>query len=268
MAPRSYSRQSRGSDIARPNAEEFLRPNIWQHGPAWLQQSEDCWQTWTLTPQIELPEQRGATCLSATPADCSLLQRYSSWPKLIRIIARCLRWKRKRNRATPLTVTELRITHDELVKLLQNIHFSEEIRTLQKDRNAAIKGKLTRLNPFINKEGILRVGGRLSQSSMTFDQKHPIILLLRWPWVSYSCSSWAWSAVIVTGGCRCRRRGTADFSSVFWCVGVKSDSGRRDSNPGSERSQPKTLTTFFFFYLCLLVPGYLHIFFYIIFFPE
>ena len=33
----------------------------------------------------------------------------------------------------------------------------------------------------------------------------------------------------------------------FWCVGVKSDSGRRDSNPGSERSQPKTLTTFFFF---------------------
>ena len=65
--------------------------------------------------------------------------------------------------------------------------------------------------------------------------------------MSYSCSSWAWSAVIVTGGCRCRCRGTADFSSVFWCVGVKSDSGRRDSNPGSERSQPKTLTTFFFF---------------------
>ena len=51
----------------------------------------------------------------------------------------------------------------------------------------------------------------------------------------------------------------ADFSSVFWCVEVKSDSGRRDSNPGSERSQPKTLTTFFlslfidsrFFYIFL-----------------
>ena len=34
----------------------------------------------------------------------------------------------------------------------------------------------------------------------------------------------------------------------FWCVGVKSDSGRRDSNPGSERSQPKTLTTAFFLF--------------------
>jgi hypothetical protein len=39
-----------------------------------------------------------------------------------------------------------------------------------------IKGKLTRLNPFIDKEGILRVSGRHSHSSMTFSQKHPIIL--------------------------------------------------------------------------------------------
>ncbi|XP_050493812.1 uncharacterized protein LOC126875132 [Bombus huntii] len=156
--------------------EEFLRPTIWQHGPAWLYQSEGYWPTWALTPQIEVPEQKGAICLSANPADYSLLQRYSSWPKLIRIIARCLRWKQKRNRAAPLTVTELRITHNKLIKLLQNIHFSEEIRTLQKDRNAAIKGKLTRLNPFIDKEGILRVGGRLSHSSMTFAQKHPIVL--------------------------------------------------------------------------------------------
>ena len=46
----------------------------------------------------------------------------------------------------------------------------------------------------------------------------------------------------------------------FWCVGVKSDSGRRGSNPGSERSQPKALTIAFF-YFCLLIPGFLHIFF-------
>ena len=79
---------------------------------------------------------------------------------------------------------------------------------------------------------------------------------MRWPCsicdifildVCDSCSSWASSGVVVTGGCRCRGRGTTDFSSVFWCVEVKSDSGRRDSNPGFERSQPKTLTTAFFF---------------------
>ena len=46
-----------------------------------------------------------------------------------------------------------------------------------------------------------------------------------------SCNCWASSGVIVARGCRCRCRGTADFSSIFWCVEEKSDSGRRDSNP-------------------------------------
>ena len=42
--------------------------------------------------------------------------------------------------------------------------------------------------------------------------------------VSNSCNCcWALSGVIVTRGCRCRCRGTVDFSSVFWCVEVKSD---------------------------------------------
>ncbi|XP_033361876.1 uncharacterized protein LOC117240109 [Bombus vosnesenskii] len=47
--------------------EEFLRPTIWQHGPAWLYQSEGYWPTWALTPQIEVPEQKGAICLSTNP---------------------------------------------------------------------------------------------------------------------------------------------------------------------------------------------------------
>ena len=93
--------------------------------------------------------------------------------------------------------------------------------------------------------------------------------LLRWPWVSYSCSSWAWFAVIVTGGCRRRCPGYCWFFLRFWCVGVKSDSGRRDSNPGSERSQPKTLTTFFFFFfISVYLLQVIYIFFYIIIFQN
>lgn len=127
--------------------EEFLRPTIWQHDPEWLQQSDECWPTWTLKPQIEI--RKRAICLSATPADYSLLQRYSSWPKLIRITARCLRWKQKQNRASPLTIDELNTAHNKIIKLLQNSHFSEEISTLRKDRDATVKEKLTRLNSFI-----------------------------------------------------------------------------------------------------------------------
>ena len=87
-----------------------------------------------------------------------------------------------------------------------------------------------------------------------------------------SCDCWASSGVIVARGCRYRCRGLLIFPPFFWCVEVKSDSGSWDSNPGSEHSQPKTLTTalpfFFFFYLCLFVPGYLHIFLHHFFFQN
>ncbi|XP_033363319.1 uncharacterized protein LOC117241540, partial [Bombus vosnesenskii] len=156
--------------------EDFLKTIIWQHGPEWLQQPEEYWPTWNPVPLNETPEQKRATCLSATPADHSILGRFFSWPKLIRIAARCLRWRQIRDRGKPLTMHELANAHSRLIKLLQACYFSDEIRALQTDRNSAVKGKLQRLNPFLDKDGMLRVGGRLSHSPMPFNQKHPIIL--------------------------------------------------------------------------------------------
>ncbi|XP_068987944.1 uncharacterized protein [Bombus flavifrons] len=156
--------------------EDFLRPTIWQHGPVWLQHPEEYWPTWNPVPLTEIPEQKKATCLSVTPADHSLLERFSSWPKLMRITARCLRWRQKQDRRGPLTTRDLTNAHNKLIKLLQFCYFSDEIHILRTDRNSAMKGKLRRLNPFLDKDGILRVGGRLGHSPMPFSQKHPIIL--------------------------------------------------------------------------------------------
>ncbi|XP_033317568.1 uncharacterized protein LOC117215301 [Bombus bifarius] len=148
--------------------EDFLRPTIWQHGPEWLQQPERYWPTWNPVPLTEISEQKKATCLAVTPADHSLLERFSSWPKLIRTTTRCLRWRQKQDRGRPPTTHDLTNAHNKLIKLLQLCYFSDEIRTLRTDRNSAVKGKLQRLNPFLDKDGMLRVGGRLSHSSMPF----------------------------------------------------------------------------------------------------
>ncbi|XP_076483013.1 uncharacterized protein LOC117165285 [Bombus vancouverensis nearcticus] len=148
--------------------EDFLRPTIWQHGPEWLQQPERYWPTWNPVPLTEISEQKKVTCLAVTPADHSLLERFSSWPKLIRTTTRCLRWRQKQDRGRPLTTHDLTNAHNKLINLLQLCYFSDEIRTLRTDRNSAVKGKLQRLNPFLDKDGMLRVGGRLSHSSMPF----------------------------------------------------------------------------------------------------
>jgi hypothetical protein len=156
--------------------EDFLRSTMWQQGPEWLRQPEECWPTWSPLPLTEIPEQKRATCLSLTPADRSLLERFSSWPRLIRIIARCLRWRQKQDRGNPLTIHDLTIAHNKLIILLQLCHFPDVIRDLQANRHSTVKGKLQRLNPFLDKDGMLRVGGRLRHSTLPFNQKHPIIL--------------------------------------------------------------------------------------------
>ncbi|XP_043251669.1 uncharacterized protein LOC122396939 [Colletes gigas] len=59
--------------------------------------------------------------------------------------------------------------------MIQGVHFGEDIRRLKKEKTTA-NGKLQHLNPFLDKDDILRVGGRLKHSTMPFAQKHPIIL--------------------------------------------------------------------------------------------
>jgi hypothetical protein len=156
--------------------KEFLNQAIWKTAPEWLNQTEESWPNWSPTTADEIPEQKRTICLISNTIEPSILDRHSSWPKLIRVVARCLRWKNKQNRATPLTVDEINSSHNKLIYLIQNTYFSSEIRQLQKDRINEVGGKFQSLNPFIDKEGILRVGGRLSNSPIPFQQKHPIIL--------------------------------------------------------------------------------------------
>ena len=54
--------------------------------------------------------------------------------------------------------------------------YQEEILHLKNNTPIPIKSKLLQLDPFLDNEGILRVGGRLGFSNLTYGQKHPIIL--------------------------------------------------------------------------------------------
>ncbi|XP_067214187.1 uncharacterized protein [Linepithema humile] len=55
-------------------------------------------------------------------------------------------------------------------------YFDPEIRAIKHNNCLSKSSKLKNLNPFIDNKGILRVGGRLNHASLTYDEKHPIIL--------------------------------------------------------------------------------------------
>ena len=52
--------------------------------------------------------------------------------------------------------------------------FSRELKILEEGNQ--IDGRLTPLNPFLDSEGLLSVGGRLIHSDLTYSRKHPILL--------------------------------------------------------------------------------------------
>lgn len=75
-----------------------------------------------------------------------------------------------------LTVEELDYALYALIRLAQREEFLPEIRSLKNSLPLKHNSKLLNLHPFLDSQDLLRVGGRLTQSDLDFDQRHPIIL--------------------------------------------------------------------------------------------
>ena len=90
-------------------------------------------------------------------------------------------------------VAELSKAEDVILRSLQRRHFQSEIKILRKldgnddhfqdsqnarKRNNTVKSisNLHKLDPFLDKEGLLRVGGRLKNSVSPYTIKHPLIM--------------------------------------------------------------------------------------------
>lgn len=114
--------------------------------------------------------------------DC-FIDRSNNYLKLIRIIAyvyrfihNCKNHKSNQCKNGPLTREELDNAELVLVKKVQMEYFPSEFAALKKGNSIPVKSKLRFLNPYLDKNEVLRVGGRLDNSDLTFDHKHPMIL--------------------------------------------------------------------------------------------
>lgn len=60
--------------------------------------------------------------------------------------------------------------------MVQRTYFSKELHSLSNQGIVNRNSPTLKLNPFIDEEGILRVGGRLRESSLPYSAKHPMLL--------------------------------------------------------------------------------------------
>lgn len=104
---------------------------------------------------------------------------------MIRATAYCLRvatlcreaTKEGRDSFPPFLGSEELITAKrKLIMLAQKTAFQAEIKALTERKKIPRTSDLLSLNPFLDKDGRIRVGGRLGNSTLGWDQKHPPIL--------------------------------------------------------------------------------------------
>jgi hypothetical protein len=129
------------------------------------------------------------------------LEHLSDWTKAKRAVANCLKLKTllqnkvkngKDIEVPPLSTTSVHAAELEIIKAVQAEAFPQELKVLSsmkvneevpergraRKRNHAMKvtSSLYRLDPFLDENGIMRVGGRLRRAEFSTAFKHPVIL--------------------------------------------------------------------------------------------
>lgn len=75
-----------------------------------------------------------------------------------------------------LTINELNKARLAIIKYVQQSELFEEISSLKKKEKTNQHSQLSELSPFIDLNGLLRVGGRLRDANINLDMKHPLII--------------------------------------------------------------------------------------------
>ncbi|XP_076301681.1 uncharacterized protein LOC143219696 [Lasioglossum baleicum] len=189
MAPRTYVLQPADCASRGLIGQELRDHPLWWTGPQWLRWPQHCWSSDPPAPTDEpLSEARSAavhTCSQTSP--WTLASRFSSWAKLIRITAYIFKFihalRARKNTSSPISSNGSTVSVDECsearifwIKSIQREQFPTELEALTHGRSVSTKSSIISLNPFIDSDGVLRVGGRLHKAQIPVAQKHPVLL--------------------------------------------------------------------------------------------
>lgn len=154
---------------------------VWWNGPNFAQDPSYSHSQKCEVPVV-VPEMKAANTVTINPDQNSfdLISKYSDINKLKRVLAyiyrfynNCKLQKEKRNFGH-ISCKELNFALNKIIKIEQSQHFSAEIQSLL--TNQPVQSNLKSLNPFLDGQGLLRVGGRLQNANLQYNQQHPIIL--------------------------------------------------------------------------------------------
>ncbi|XP_070854683.1 uncharacterized protein [Drosophila suzukii] len=166
--PRSCWSHVRSEDNPADCASRGLHPSklldheLWWKGPSWMALPQYEWPLSTSKFRVDThlearAEERPAkpTTLHSFPdesMDELLINKISSWTRLIRA------------------------ARNQLLRHIQRKAFQREYTQLENGRQLHAKSQLIWFSPFLDKDGLMRVGGRIERSTLYYNAKHPVII--------------------------------------------------------------------------------------------
>lgn len=166
---------------------KLVESALWWNGPKWLQNPESEWPTMNeqMPRATEYQEEKKlmAVMMVAAPSTTPLLQleEHSRLIKVLRLTAWIRRFvhnckNREARREGQLTAEELTDAERYWLACTQKEAYGDDITALRAGKELKENSAVSRFGPYLDDDGLLRVGGRLQFSDNNDETKHPIIL--------------------------------------------------------------------------------------------
>lgn len=170
---------------------ELIDNDLWWHGPSWLSQSSVNWPNHRLgVVRWPAEEELKEINVNVVRPSMNIISHFSSLKRLYCVTAWCFRFinhcrRRPTSKVSHLEVEEIDFAITFWTREVQQECFPSEYKALMnaKQRNLPFgcvrfdsDSKLLKLNPILDENNIISVGGRLEASLLPYRERHPIIL--------------------------------------------------------------------------------------------
>ncbi|CAB4028576.1 Hypothetical predicted protein [Paramuricea clavata] len=141
----------------------------WMNGPSFFREKPEDWPTETNQATLEVPEFKvGKPICALQPVQSTIIDpaRFSNWQRLCRVTAYCVRF-----------INNAKSSHRVSGPLLpEEVASAERYWVMSAQTELGVwKDRYKDLAPFLQ-DKIVRVGGRLNHSPLSYDENHPILL--------------------------------------------------------------------------------------------
>ena len=179
LNPADYA--SRGLSV---NQETEVR--TWLNGPEMLLEKDDPSKKPILQvsipdddPEIQVSISCNAAVVAETNSVLGFLETQLSWSEMKETLATAYIFMdilhSQRQEPDP-TVADILKSEKIILRMLQDKYFSKEKECLKSNKKVLKSSPIIKLDPFLDEDQLLRVGGRLRKGNIQTKEKHPIIL--------------------------------------------------------------------------------------------